>query len=254
MKTNQKIIAGLIVLILIAGAAYMKFASKKDEAGKPVDTGMTVTTTVPQTTSTTPTTGTQIHIGTTPTASSSVKTFSDYLGVVATSDTASWKKYIDVAGHFSSIAYPANFTVNPNYTDSTFGPGNDISGVRFSIPASLAAGTNLSSDSYVGVYTLPQGSLCDVKRFIASGGGAQSIENVVVDGRVFSVAQGSEPAAGNLYEEIVASPIGGKICTAVKLFIHSSNIHNYDPGTVKEFDRAGLVAIYESMVASYKGN
>src|ERR1035437_7975071 len=54
-----------------------------------------------------------------------------------------------------SIYYPIGFTVNENYVYQELGPGKDINGVKFTIPASLASGTNLGSDSYLSVEEIP---------------------------------------------------------------------------------------------------
>ena len=60
------------------------------------------------------------------------------------------------------------------------------------------------------------------------------------NGTEYSVASLSDAGAGNLYEEKVYALVGTSPCLAVRTFIHSTNIANYDPGTVTAFDEAAL--------------
>jgi hypothetical protein len=66
------------------------------------------------------------------------------------------------------------------------------------------------------------------------------------NGAEYSVATSSEAAAGNLYEEMVYALSGISPCTAVRYYIHSSNIGNYATGTI-EFDRAALLAAFDKI-------
>jgi hypothetical protein len=65
--------------------------------------------------------------------------------------------------------------------------------------------------------------------------------------RVFSVATSSEAGAGDIFETTVFALVGTSPCRAVRYFIHSANIQNFDPGTVTEFDREALVAEFEAI-------
>jgi len=66
------------------------------------------------------------------------------------------KVYLDNTTGFS-IRYPADYSVNSSYKYQALGLGNDINGVKFTIPASLVTGTNLSSnDTGVSVEVIPQ--------------------------------------------------------------------------------------------------
>ncbi|MBZ0228141.1 MAG: hypothetical protein K8F58_06775, partial [Bauldia sp.] len=62
------------------------------------------------------------------------------------------------------------------------------------------------------------------------------------DDTEYSVASLTDAGAGNLYEETVYALAGTSPCLAVRTFIHSANIGNFDPGTVTEFDKAALTA------------
>jgi len=140
-----------------------------------------------------------------------------------------------------SIRYPEGYTPDPAYVYQALGPGREISGVKFTISPTLAQGTNLSRDSYISVERIAT-STCSAALFL---------DNVVprnlTDGIVtYSFATTSGAGAGNLYEEqVFALPKKG--CTAVRYYIHSGNIGNYEPGAVREFDRRALLSQFDAI-------
>lgn len=145
-----------------------------------------------------------------------------------------------------SIQYPSNFTVDESYTYDQF-EGKPIEGVRFTIPASAAEGTNLSSDTYISVEWLPRAKNCTGDIYIPAN--VKAVE-LSMGTTTYSVATSSGAAAGNLYEEQVYAIKGSKPCTAVRYYIHSGNIMNYPQegeGAVQEFDRADLLQKFDAM-------
>ncbi|MEJ0041342.1 MAG: hypothetical protein WDM81_03645 [Rhizomicrobium sp.] len=126
------------------------------------------------------------------------------------------------------------------------GPGRAIKGVAFQIPASLAAGTNLGGDTKLSVESLP-GRDCTPAQFVDP---AENAHRLDADGRVYSVATSADAGAGNRYETTVFVLDGTSPCLAVRYFIHSSAIENFDPGTVKPFDRAKLAAAFDRIRAT----
>ena len=143
--------------------------------------------------------------------------------------------------HFA-IAYPPHWTVNPNYADETLGPGKEIHGIAFTISAERIKGTNLSSDTSLDVLSLP--GACDASRFVDS---PQDVKTVTEAGRTYSYATASDAGAGNRYEETIYALTGTSPCLAVRYFIHYTEIGNYDPGTVKAFDRKALIKTFGRM-------
>ncbi len=152
---------------------------------------------------------------------------------------AEWKTYTGVT---FSISYPPGFTVNA--TLQTLGPGKGVHGVSFTIPAKLAAGTNLESDTYLSVETLAGASICSTAPFLSH---PENTKDLTQDGIRYSMAVHSEAAMGNVYEETVYAERDSSPCVAIHYFIHSSNIGNYDPGTVRAFDRTALLRIFDEM-------
>jgi hypothetical protein len=143
-----------------------------------------------------------------------------------------------------SVVYPSSFTLDPNFENTSVNPQKPIDGVKFTIPATMATGTNLSSDSYVSIEQLPHAKKCTGDIFLAAN---VHSTNVTDNGVSYSVATSSDPAAGNLYEEAVYALGSSSPCTAVRYFIHSTNIGNYDPGTVQAYDRAALLAAFDGI-------
>jgi len=172
-----------------------------------------------------------------------------YKVLVMPTTNTSGQEYVDYGIYASttlgfSIKYPKNFTVNEKYTYTAMGPGKDIHGVSFVIPESMHTGTNLSSDSYVSVEMLPK-QTCAMSDFFDN---VQATSTIVDNGKTYDVARGVGVGAGNYYEEVVYKLSG---CTAIRYLIHSSNIMNYPEGTVTEFDRTALLAIFDKILRSY---
>jgi hypothetical protein len=143
-----------------------------------------------------------------------------------------------------AIAYPPHWAVNTAYKYETLGPGKTIFGVSFTISAERIAGTNLAGDTRLSVEHLAGPGACQASRFLDSPQNQRTEAN---GNRTYSVATSSEGAAGNLYDETVYVLPGTSPCIAIRYFIHSMNIGNYDPGTVKEFDKDGLVKTFDRM-------
>lgn len=146
-----------------------------------------------------------------------------------------------------SFKYPRSFAVS-EYQYLGF-PQKPINGVKVQIPLTMATGTNLSSDTYVSVEQLPRAVNCTGDIFIVDNVRASEI---IESGVEYSVATTSGAGAGNLYEEIVYALAGSKPCTGVRYYIHSTNIGNYEPGAVREFDRAALLAEFDAVRSSLR--
>lgn len=144
-----------------------------------------------------------------------------------------------------SVIYPKDYRVEESYAYDAFGEEKLIHGVKFLVPESFATGTNLSSfDTGVSIESLPRAKNCtgdiyltaDVRPTLLSEGGV-----------AYSVASSSEGAAGNRYEEIVFALSSSSPCTAVRYFIHSTSVENYEPGTVKPYDRKALMEVFDAI-------
>ncbi len=143
-----------------------------------------------------------------------------------------------------SIRYPADWTVDTTYRYTALGPGRAIAGVSFTVPGSLAAGTNLSAGSYLSVEDIPGSDHCTADRFLGEGV-RDSVRTV--GGAEYSVARRTEAAVGNRYGEAVYAIPGTNPCIAVRYFIHWTVLENYPPGAVRAFDERGLTDALEAM-------
>jgi hypothetical protein len=169
------------------------------------------------------------------------------LAMTAAAQGAPWKHYTNATLGYS-IAYPANWSIDTSYVNSTMGPGHDIPGVSFTIPASMAAGTNLGGDTKLSVESLP-GSNCAPSLFVDP---ADNVHTIHADGRTYIAATSADAGAGNRYETDIFVVTGTSPCLAVRYFIHSSAIGNFDPGTVTAFDAAKLTAAFDKIRATLK--
>src|SRR3989338_2378607 len=142
-----------------------------------------------------------------------------------------------------AIRYPSDFTADDSYLYDRF-EGKPIAGVKFGIPASMAAGTNLLPDTYLSVEWLPRAKNCTGDIYVVPD--VRAFE-LAVGSTTYSAATTTGAAAGNAYEERVFAIGGSKPCTAVRYFLHSGNVGNYPEegeGGVRGFDSA-LLAIFD---------
>lgn len=137
----------------------------------------------------------------------------------------------------------SGFTAHEAYRYSGLGPGKEISGVKFTIPAATAKGTNLGTDSYVSVEKIPDAGECTANLFL---NGVPS-NTLTEDGMTYSVASSTGAAAGNRYEETVYALFGASPCYAVRYFVHYGIFENYPPGTVRPFDAQALLAEFDAI-------
>ena len=144
-----------------------------------------------------------------------------------------------------SAIYPKSYSVNDSYAYDQFGPKKLIHGVKFLIPETVATGTNLTAfDTGVAVEALPHAIRCSADIYLPGDVRAQ-LE--IINGVTYSVASTTGAGAGNLYEETIYALPDSKPCTALRYFIHSTNIANYPEGAVREFDRAALLKDFDSI-------
>lgn len=146
-------------------------------------------------------------------------------------------------GNGFSIRMPQGYAVDESYRYEGLGPNREIAGIKLTIPESLAAGTNLGSDSYVSVEGIPQTASCTADLFLDRPGRLQTL----IDNDVqYTVASSTGAAAGNRYDETVFALFGTNPCIAVRYFVHYGAIENY-LGSVQSFDESALIREFDAI-------
>jgi hypothetical protein len=114
------------------------------------------------------------------------------------------------------------------------------------VPLGLWQGTNLSSDSGISVEELPAKENCSAHAFIDPLSKVK--DRPFTDmGVQYFVASSSGAGAGNIYEEIVYVLPYSNPCVGIRYFIHSTNIGNYPPGSVEEYNRKQLLSEFDKI-------
>lgn len=154
-----------------------------------------------------------------------------------------WRPYFDTSSMQIAFNYPSGFRVTPN-VPLLYAPLGAVIGTRIDYPASYSSGTNLGEVS-IGIGRKTNVSDC------ASYG--QVDLTTVINAVKFYKISTLDAGAGNFYETInYAAPYMG-YCYNVYLFMHSSNINNYDPASgIKEFNRTDVVSVFENIMKSFK--
>ena len=153
--------------------------------------------------------------------------------------------YSDRQGGYT-ISYPTDWTIDPTYTNTSPNPAVPAAkGVRFGVPVTMTAGTNLSlNDTGLSVESIEEVAECSANTFTSS---TITPTTTTIDGTEYSFATTSDAGAGNFYEEHIYALADSQPCTAIRYLIHSSNIANYEPGTKTEFNRPALLQKFDAM-------
>jgi hypothetical protein len=165
----------------------------------------------------------------------------------ASQPPSGWRTYGDARLGFS-IAYPEGWSVDTGHVYPTPVHDNRLAGVAFIVPQSLSAHTNLSSDSYVAVESADGVSSCEASDFLDQ---PMTQRNEMKGATRWSIATLGDAGAGNFYDETVYALEGSRPCLAIRYFIHSTNVANYPEGTVKQFDHALLVDMFDRIRSTF---
>lgn len=156
--------------------------------------------------------------------------------------------YESVSGRFS-VSY------SDDLTPATSSPRNDQfgDGIAFIFPESLTQGTNLSADSRISIEEKTAAE-CLPTSFVAQPmiGDDDAIKTETIGSNTYSTFGFSDAGAGNRYDTSIYSVAKGGQCYGIQLFLHSTNIGNYDPGTVTEFDSAKAQSYFREILEGFE--
>ena len=146
-----------------------------------------------------------------------------------------------------SLWYPLNASVERSFS-SGFLQGTQSPVAGIALPADMMKGTNLSEAGvFVGVNSAPAA----VGNCLSAAPGETASSTVQMNGATFSEFHSLGVGAGNLYDLTSWRTIAHGSCYEIAALLHSGNIHNYDPGTVKEFDESAFSATLRTIVDSF---
>ncbi len=152
--------------------------------------------------------------------------------------------YLDSTAGFS-VRYPTDYLKDVSYQYQGLGAGQEISGVKFTIPSDFVDGINLSSfDTGVSIEIIPAVRDCHAGLFLSN---PIDIQTIIDNDIQYSFVSTAEGAAGNFYEEMIWAVPGTNPCIAVRYLIHSTNIGHYPENAVKEFDRTNLIEQFDKI-------
>ena len=113
-------------------------------------------------------------------------------------------------------------------------------------------GTNLSEAYFLlGSSSDPQMVATCTEPGPGGGGPEQPDGNLIVNGYNFVRSQASGAGAGNYYDQEIHRTVHNNVCYEVVYFIHYTNIGNYTPGTVTEFDRNALMQKFNDILTTF---
>jgi hypothetical protein len=147
-----------------------------------------------------------------------------------------------------TLRYPENATIlKSGFTQ--YLPLTENSEVAFALPKDMFAGTNLlEAGVYIGgkvTVDLP------AHWSTAYGSGEVAAGETNINGFSWYVFDGSEGAAGSIYETRVYRTANNGTGYEMVELLHYAEIGNYTPGTVEEFDKAKFQGYLEAIARSF---
>lgn len=147
-----------------------------------------------------------------------------------------------------SFWYPETAQLKTSGFDS-FVTGLKLPVIAVSLPKEMFAGTNLKEAVVAFGIDTSASAVTNCYRLDNAEVVASSTKNV--NGIEFRVFESTDAGAGNLYESKTYRFVKGDYCYEINEVLHSTNIYNYEPGTIKEYDKTKFVGILERIVSTF---
>lgn len=163
---------------------------------------------------------------------------------VLTTDANKTQTYKNSSYDFQ-FDYPTRFTfTNQNY-------GNlDDKVVQLQLSSDAYPDTNLGDAAFsVTVGTAKSLDACLTMN--APEGGTGFKESTLINGVKFYASTGNGAGAGNFYDSKIYRTLVSSECLEIVETIHTGNIGNYEPGTVKEIDKTPIWKDLENILSTF---
>lgn len=149
------------------------------------------------------------------------------------------------------------FSLNyPEHTQLKFGnydgflPVTSLTAAGIMLDSEQFAGTNLvEAGVFVGVSPEP-GAVSVCEKY--NGATDVPTGKTSLNGEDFYMFERISAGAGNIYDLLEFRKIKNGSCYEIVALLHSGNIDNYAPGTIKEYDKQKYAKFLEDIVKSFK--
>ncbi len=81
---------------------------------------------------------------------------------------------------------------------------------------------------------------------------APLLEPLTINGQTFYVESTTDAGAGNFYDSKIYKTVHDKVCLEVIETIHTTNVGNYEPGTVTEVDQTEIKKLLQDILLTFK--
>ncbi len=142
------------------------------------------------------------------------------------------------------IQYPPGYVAKATEVHTQLGRREGTSGVSFSVPKDIFAGTELVADSGFSIEVIPAVPSCVGSLFLDEDISSYTMRE---NGTPYSVAKSAGTGVGHRYEEIVFAIPGSNPCTAVRYSIHSKSAESENAAAIRAFDKKVLLKEFDMM-------
>jgi hypothetical protein len=163
------------------------------------------------------------------------------------------KNYQSASWDFS-IDYPKRYLlVKPDEAGLTYFTGQQTPDAEILVPSTEFPGTNFN-DSYVVVAADPSvKNANDCKKYANGAANLKTTDKSQdINRNKFDEADFTGAAAGNIYETRLFRIFHGGTCYEISATLHTSNIGNYETGTVTEVDKNAAWDKLMQIINSFK--
>lgn len=128
--------------------------------------------------------------------------------------------------------------------------GNGVTEIDF--PLGAYAGTNLQQALVMVSATSGRDMLALCETSVPTYINQPLTKVATINGITFHMGEFTDAGMGNYYASTIYRTIHAGTCYEINLFLHSTYVGNYTPGTIKEFDKPSIMRQLESVLATFQ--